>query len=69
MIKIGDKVEVICLDCQTYEGELLTYFFGIDKNNPTEISIVIKEQGEITNLLFDKVHIFYSDIKNIKILT
>lgn len=67
-IQIGDKIEVICRDHHSYKGELLNCFFGMDKGNPTEMSIVVKEQGEISDMVFDKVHIFYSDIQNIKLL-
>lgn len=65
MLEIGSKVKVTCKDNSIYIGTLAHICLGMDKENPTRVSVILLED-ESNNMTYGNVHIWYSEIKDIE---
>ena len=66
-IKKGQKVRVTCLDGKIYEGVLRHICLGISKEEPTQASIILKEE-ESDNMRYIQAHLWCNSLKNIEVL-
>lgn len=65
--KVDDKVKVTLLDDSKYIGTLTDICLGIDKDNPTQASIILRD--DVTSKqTYGDVHLWCNGLKNIEVI-
>lgn len=67
-IEKGDRIRATCMDGEEYEGILHDICIGIDKEEPTQASIII-EEDESENMKFGQAHLWCNGLKKIEKLS
>lgn len=66
-IEAGQKVRIICLNGEIYEGILYKICLGMSKEKPTQASVIISEEKS-DNMKYGQVHIWCNELKDIQVL-
>ncbi len=66
-IKVNDKIKATLLDDSNYIGTLTDICLGINKDNPSQASIILRDDVA-SEKTYGNVHLWCNELKSIEVI-